>query len=334
MNLDSPTHVIRASDVGDDICDCHVGRHHVLLRTRCGPTRKALLLPLANGSAPATVDLDRNTSFTECGRYFLGFEQQPGEALTVLAANGKTDNPLEAIASFALPHRKARRALDTTQGMFVGLYADTALAEGSVLWLRDNGNGGIERVAVIDNPYPDKHDQFGEDLAFDGRYLYVLAPLDDTLAQNIGTIYVYDTNSADGANEPVSVLSEWGSGAKRVLLRAPFLYVAHRDGSISVFDVSDATSIKAVSRLTRGRDPQWWAGFGFIDGKVAFVDAGDQLAVVDSDPASGTFGGELARKAFGRGLRALPFRVTSGREGLAVALFSNGGERFEELRLY
>lgn len=330
----NPRRVIHASEMGGDVCDLHVGRDYLLARVGRGASRTARLISLATGESVATLDIDANTSFAECGRYFLSFEQQSKEAMNVVAVDAAASDPWQVVASLEAPCRKSRRALDTSQGLFVGLYADTALAEGSVLWLRDTDDGGIEQVAVIKNPYPDKQDQFGEDLAFDGRYLYVLAPLDDTIARNIGTIYVYDTSSADGAREPVKVLSDWWSGAKRLLLRAPYLYVAHRDGSISVFDVGYPTSIKAVSKLARGRDPQWWAGFGFVDGKVAFVDGGDQLVVVDSDPSSGTFGGELSRQAFGGGLQALPFRVTSGRDSLVVALFGDGGERLEELRLY
>lgn len=330
----NPNQVIRATQINGDVCDCHAGWDHVLFRTGRGPARKAQVLSLATGATVATLDLDTNTSFAECGRYFLSFEQQPKEAMNVLAVDGSGDGALRTVASFELPYRKSRRALDTAQGLFVGLYADTALAEGSVLWLRETGAGAVEQVALIENPYPDKQDQFGEDLAFDGRYLYVLAPLDDTLAQNIGTIYVYDVRSPAGAAEPVSVLSDWDSGAKRLLVRAPYMYVAHRDGSISVFEVSDATSIKPVSRITRGRDPQWWAGFGFVHGNVAFVEGGGHLVVVDSDPASGTFGGELARESLGQGLKALPFRATNGRERLALALYAEIGERFEELRLY
>ncbi len=326
--------IIKAAQAGGTgVCDCHVGDDFVLLRTGSRSARQPHLVARADGTRVGSMDVDARTSFTACGRYFLAFEQSPTEALSVLVVDEAGESPLRTVAGFALPYRKSRRALDTKRGLFVGLYADTALAEGVVLWLRVTEDGGMEEVMTIANPYPDKQDQFGEDLALHENYLYVLAPLDDTLAHNIGTIYVYDVSSASAAGQPLSGLSDWTSGAKRLLVRAPYLYVSHRDGSISVFDISDPTGIKPVSSLKPGRDPLWWGGFGFVDGNVAFADSGNRLVVVDSDPDSGTFGGELTSKPFGSGLEALPFRVSSSRDGLAVALFSEDGQ-FEELRIY
>ena len=329
----SPARVISGAQVGADVADCHVGRDHVLFRAGHGAEREARLFSLASGQLIGKRPIEGNTSYAQCGRYFLSFEPDPA-AMHVLAVDESAAWPLRTVATFDLPYRKTRQVLDSPHGLFVGLYADTQFAEGSVLWLAEDGDGGIREVATIGNPYPDKRDQFGEDLVIDGDFLYVLAPLDDTLAENIGTIYVYDVSNPAGAAAPVSTLSAWEAGAKRLLVRAPYLYVALRDSSIAVFDIADPRSIQPVTTLERGRSPLWWGGFGFVGGNVSFVDDRTRLVIVDSDPASGTFGGELASGPFGRDLETAPFRVTSGRDGLALALFGDGGRRFEELRLY
>lgn len=249
------------------------------------------------------VGVSRNYVISASQSYVLAHSRGRDEAGTIYEIDEEFEGILKPVGQTRpVKYAQVQNTVEDDRLIYSGCPGSKSTLEGEVICYERGEDGAVNYVGSIMNPYPNGKDAFGQYLSLDGNYLFVLAPSDDTVATNRGTLYVYDLS--DGFVEgmrPIRSLSDWPDKfVSNLIASEAQLFLARRGNGLFVRHYNAENVIDELPLIEEFSRDEWGSmkAFGLIEGNIAFVGStatpGQQLFVVDSDPNSGTYGGQLS----------------------------------------